>query len=104
MSVLGTEERLQRALAACYRHLNRRERTVREMRVHLDRLGTDTQTREAAIAALVEAGQLDDARYARLLIEDKRTLEGWGNERIRRTLLERGVDPELVAEALSQAD
>ena len=55
---------------------------------------------EQAIALLIDQGVLDDARYARLFAHDKRALEQWGSERIRRTLLERGIDPELVEEAL----
>ena len=36
------------------------------------------------IAELLEFGYLDDARYARVFTQDKRTLEAWGNERIAR--------------------
>ena len=36
-------------------------------------------------------GELDDARFARRYAEDKRELSGWGPERIRETLLSRGV-------------
>ena len=47
---------------------------------------------------------LDDARYARLFVEDKRTLEAWGSERIERELRARGVERELVAAALADGD
>ena len=45
---------------------------------------------------------LDDARFARLFAEDKRELEQWGSERIRRTLLERGIDRELIERVARQ--
>ena len=46
---------------------------------------------------------MDDARYTRLFVEDKRNLEQWGSERIERALRERGVDRELIADALGDA-
>ena len=55
---------------------------------------------ELALARLREDGYLDDERYARLYVEDKRGLEQWGAERIRRDLTARGVDRELVEAAL----
>jgi regulatory protein len=92
---------LERALARAYRYLNRRDRTVAEMRAHLGRDGTDTAVVDVAVAALIDAGYLDDARYARLFAQDKRELEQWGSDRIRRALHERGIGRELVDEALA---
>jgi regulatory protein len=100
----GATDRLEQALAAAYRHLNRRERTQAEMRAHLERAGMDPRDIERAISVLIEEGYLDDARFARLLIQDKRELEGWGSDRIRRVLLTRGVDPDLVQDALAEQD
>jgi regulatory protein len=59
---------------------------------------------ESALAELLELGYLDDARYARVLAQDRRTLDGWGAGRIARTLAERGVERELIAAALSGAE
>ena len=47
------------------------------------------------------AGGLDDERYARLYAEDKRALEGWGEERIRAALVARGVTASLIDRALT---
>ena len=94
-------DRLEHALALAYRHLNRRDRTVSEMQRHLQARGCGPEEVEAAIGTLAEQGYLDDARYARLFAEDKRELEQWGSERIQRALLERGVDRELVEQALA---
>jgi regulatory protein len=71
------------------------------MRAHLEGMGFDPGDVEMAIAALVEDGQLDDARFARLLAQDKRELEGWGSDRIRQALLARGVTVDQVVDALS---
>jgi regulatory protein len=94
---------LHRALELAYRHLNRRERTIREVRDRLELKGIEPAVVEEAIGVLADEGTLDDARFARLFVQDKRELEQWGAERIRRGLLARGVDRDLVAEALADA-
>jgi regulatory protein len=99
----GRETEHERALAFAYAYLNRRELTEAEVRRRLETRGIDTATAAAAIETLRDQGYLDDERFARLFTQDKRDLEQWGNERIRRTLLERGIDRDLVEAALSQA-
>ncbi len=93
---------LERALAVAYRYLNARERTRAEMRTHLQRKGIDPRDVERSIHALVDQGHLDDHRFARLLVQDKRELDEWGADRIRRTLLGRGVDRDVVEAALAE--
>lgn len=99
-----TEERLQHALGLAYRYLNRRERTVHEVRQRLEREKLDSATVAEIIDTLSEQGFLDDSRFARLFTEDKRQLEQWGSDRIRRSLRERGLDSELIETALGQQD
>jgi regulatory protein len=89
------------ALALAYRHLNRRERTVHELRSHLLEHGVEPELTDAAIEELIDQRYLDDARFARTFAEDKRTLEQWGAERIRRALLARGIDRELLDATLA---
>jgi regulatory protein len=91
-----------RALRLAYAYLNRRERTEAEVRRHLEARGIEPDAAREAIATLREQGYLDDVRFARLFAQDKRHLDQWGSERIRRTLTERGLDRELVDETLSQ--
>jgi regulatory protein len=98
--VAGDGDPLQRALEVGYRYLNHRDRTEAEMRRRLAGDGLDAATVEEAVGALADQGMLDDARFARLFAQDKRELEQWGSERIRRTLLERGIDRDLVEETL----
>ena len=101
---LSAEERLQRALELGYRHLGKRDRTQAEVRGHLAGKKLDEASIDEAIAALVRQGYLDDARYARVFVEDRRKLDDWGPERIERRLMALGVEPELVADALSDRD
>ncbi len=91
---------LEKALAIAYRYLNQRERTEAEMRARLERGGVEPPDAEQAIASLLEHGYLDDSRFARLFVQDKRELDQWGGDRIRRALRGRGVPSELVEEAL----
>jgi regulatory protein len=91
---------LQHALDLAYRYLGRRDRTVAEMRRHLEgkRVGPDTI--DATVAELHEQGYLDDARFAQRFAEDRRTLDAWGAERIERKLREAGVPTEHIEAAL----
>ena len=97
------EEQLQRALALAYAYINRRDHTVSEVRAQLERKGVSEHLREAAIQTVSEQGFLDDERFARLFVSDKRELEQWGSERIRRGLLARGIDRGLADAALAEA-
>ncbi len=93
----------ERALALAYAYLNRRERTEAELRRHLEARGVKEASVDAALATLGDQGYLDDARFARLFAQDRRHLDQWGSDRIRRALLERGLDRDLVEDTLSQA-
>jgi regulatory protein len=97
----GDSDPLERALELAYRYLNRRDRTVEETRRHLEGKGVGAHAVGEAVETLVESGYLDDARFARLFAEDKRELEHWGSDRIRRGLLGRGVDRELIEATLA---
>jgi regulatory protein len=98
------EARLQHALDLSYRYLGYRDRTVLEVRRHLESKRVEPDTIEQTVAELGEQGYLDDARFAQRFVEDRRTLDHWGNERIERKLLASGVAPELVTAALIGAD
>jgi regulatory protein len=94
---------LEHALELCYRYLNHRERTVAEVRWHLERRDVPGETIEAAIATLDGLGYLGDKRFVRLFVSDKRELEGWGSERIRRGLVTRGIERELISRVLDDS-
>lgn len=104
MSERDPDAHLQHALDLAYRHLGRRDRTVAEVRRHLERKRVEPSEIEAAIAQLCEQGYLDDARYAQRFAEDRRVLDGWGPQRIERKLLDLGVAEELVARTLAARD
>jgi regulatory protein len=94
------EERLQKALALAFAYLNRRERTVGEVEAYLERKGISAETAAAALEVLRSDGYVDDDRYALMYVHDKRELDGWGSERIRRELSGRGIDRDAIENAL----
>jgi regulatory protein len=96
--------RLQRALDFAFRYLGRRDRTVAEVRRHLEAKRCEPAAIDAAIAELQEQGYLDDAGYAQRFAEDRRELDGWGAERIARKLTAAGVDREQIAVACDARD
>lgn len=95
-------EQLQRALHLAYAQLNRRDCTLSEIRGRLARSGVSAPITESAIGALRDQGLLDDERFARLFVSDKRRLEQWGSDRIRRGLIARGISGEDADAALAQ--
>lgn len=103
MAVGSKEEHLQKALDLAYAYLNPRDRTVSEVQRHLQRRGVSEELTETAIQNLGQQGFLDDVRFARLFVADKRALEQWGSERIRRGLQSRGIDRHLLDAALAEA-
>ena len=95
---------LERALGIAFAYLNRRERSSEEMRLRLQREELQSGAVDAALERLTEQGYLDDARYARLFAQDKRELEDWGEERIRRSLRARGIERELIEAAVREEE
>lgn len=63
--------------------------------------GVDEVALAEVIDQLREDGALDDERFAVRFAEDKRELSGWGPERIRKTLRERGLPEHLIEPALA---
>ncbi len=98
------EVRLQRALDAAYRYLARRDRTVSEVRRHLEGRRVEPATIDQVIAELQEQRYLDDARYAQTFAEDRRSLDGWGPDRIANRLRQLGVAREHIEAALAERD
>ncbi len=86
------------------RALSTRERTVAELRACLENKRVDPADIDAAVAELMAAGLLDDARYARRFADDKRELRRWGSERIERDLRKKGVAPELIEAVLASTE
>lgn len=99
--VLSREVEAQRALDLAYRYLGRRDRTVLEVRRHLEGKRVEPDLIDEAVAELLAQGYLDDARYAMRFAEDRRMLDAWGSDRIEQRLLGLGVDVADISAALA---
>lgn len=92
----------EKALSVAHTYLNRSERTEQEVREHLLRRHAPPEIADAVLRELTEQGYLDDARFARLFVQDKRDLNQWGAGRIVRALVQRGIGRELADLAVAQ--
>jgi regulatory protein len=95
---------LQDALDLSFSYLGHRDRTVAEVRRHLERKRVEPAGIDAAIEELERLDYLDDARFARRFAEDRRRLDAWGADRIERRLLALGVEPPVAAAAVAAGD
>jgi regulatory protein len=74
------------------------------MRAHLSGRGVAPEVVDQVVAELVEQRYLDDVRFAHRFVEDRRTLDHWGSERIARRLRELGIEPALAAEVAAPGE
>jgi regulatory protein len=95
-------EALDDALTRAYRYLAARDRTIAELRRHLTRQGLAGPVVEACVVELLEQRYLNDERFARRFTEDRRSLDGWGNERIRGRLLKLGITADTADQILGE--
>jgi regulatory protein len=95
---------VEEALSLALRALGRKERTVAEMGTWLRQRGVADDEVDVVVGRLAEDGALDDARFAARYAADKRELAGWGRDRIRLALLERGVATADVEAAIEDEE
>ncbi len=89
-------------LAAAFRFLEARARSVAEARRRLADAGYQTELIEAAIDRLAAIGLLDDEAFARHWIESRDRARPRGESALKRELRLRGVDPAIIAAALEE--
>jgi regulatory protein len=94
------EIRLQHARDLAWAALNRREHTEAELQRRLERKRYGPEEIGTVLTELIEGGWVDDAGYAQRFAADRRSLDGWGAERIERRLRALGIDRELVEAAV----
>jgi regulatory protein len=90
------------ALDVAWLALDRRERTEAELRRLLAGKRVEPALIEEVVGELRAGGYVDDAGYARRFAADRRSLDGWGAERIRRRLQALGVVREHVEAAVAE--
>jgi regulatory protein len=89
-------------LAAAYRFLEARARSVTETRRRLSDAGYRPELIDGAIARLLGIGLLDDEAFARHWIESRDRARPRGEIALTRELRLRGVEPSVIAAALEE--
>jgi regulatory protein len=101
---LLSEEECARALARADRLLSYRPRSESEIRRRLREAGFAPETIDAAVDRLRKSGQVDDVAFARFWVENRAEFRPRGARMVESELRSKGVDREVVREALAQDD
>jgi len=99
---LGAAEQLLAAQATALQYLAARPRTAHEVRQKLRRSGVTDQVADQVMARLQARGVLDDTAYAHAYLTSRLASRGYGPQRLRQELQQRGVGRALVEEAVLQ--
>jgi regulatory protein len=89
-------------LAAAFRFLEARARSVAETRRRLSDTGYRPELVEAAIARLLAIGLLDDEAFARHWVESRDRARPRGEIALKRELRLRGVDAQVIAAVIDE--
>ncbi len=86
------------------RQLTAAPRTRAQLDEALARRGVPEQVSAELLDRLEQVGLVDDAQYARMWVESRHSGRGLSRRALRHELTERGVDPELVRDAVEAVD
>jgi regulatory protein len=84
--------------------LSRTERTRGQLEQMLARKGIEEEVAEQILDRFTELGLIDDAGYARMFVESRHANRGLGSRALTFELRRRGVDDQLIAEAVGELD
>jgi regulatory protein len=94
---------LKPARAAALRYLKTRDRTVAQMREHLEKKEFSRTAIESTVSDFQEMGYLNDARFAERFIQHRMESRHWGRHRLADELRKRGISREQIQLALEEA-
>lgn len=78
--------------------------TCRELAERLRRKGFAEENVQQTVEEFMSAGYLNDRSYAELYIEDAIKLGAKGMFRIRRELLQKGISPSIIEDAVAETE
>lgn len=82
--------------------LARNAKSEKQLRTKMQEKGYDRQFIDNAIIRLKQQKYIDDERYSEMLINSKINNSKYGKRKIKGTLYEKGINPEIIDEKLSQ--
>jgi regulatory protein len=86
------------------RRLSSAPRTRSELEKDLARRGADPAASQAVLDRFEEVGLIDDAEFAQMWVESRHRARGLARSVLRQELRERGVEDQLIGQALDQID
>ncbi|MDY6834093.1 MAG: regulatory protein RecX [Chloroflexota bacterium] len=94
----------QACLDVAYRYLGYRARSEQEMRLYLQRRCFNDKEVDKVIAELKRSGLIDDADFAKLWTERRQSFNPRGRAMLRLELRRKGVDADIVSQAIEDVD
>lgn len=80
------------------------ERCVKDVRDKLKTFDIQQEDRDKILEFLLDNRFVDNERFAKSFVRGKVNQSGWGMNKIRFHLVQKGIDKELIDEALGQTD
>lgn len=80
------------------------ERCVKDVTEKLKTFDIPQEAKDEILAYLLDNRFVNDARFAKAFVRGKVNQSGWGLNKIRFHLMQKGIDKDLVDEALGQTD
>lgn len=97
---MDREEALKKLLHYC----NYQDRCEKEVITKLNSLELDDSGKRFVLEFLREEGFVNDERYCRSYVKSKLNLKKWGINKIKVSLIAKGVDKEMIDNVLSDID
>ena len=89
------------AVTAALKFISSRPRSVAEVRARLESKGFEARETEDTVRNLIQAGYLDDEKFAGILCGSRIRYKNWGPVKIAYELKSKGVCEEIIGRALS---
>src|SRR4029077_14456163 len=94
----------EKALQKLKHYCGYQERSHQEVKQKLYSLGLMKKEVEELISRLIEEGYLNEERFATLFASGKLRIKGWGKQKIRFELRQRGISEFCITKALKSLD
>lgn len=100
MKQLSEEQALSRLATTC----SRSEHCISQVREKMYTWGLPPEMQDRIIDYLTTHQYIDEARYARIFIEDKMQFNGWGPRKVAQALYAKHIDKEVFQPILDEID
>ena len=92
------------ALKKMIHYCDYQDRCKKEIFTKLDTFELDDDDRKYIVDFLNDEGFINDERYSRSFVKGKLNLKKWGVNKIKLSLITKGIDREIIDDVLSEID